>query len=316
MGAIGPDAAFPAVVAPLYAGRFAGGQTGGAGLGQNAGTMKATRLLAPFLLAACLAANAQAPATPKPAMPSNHPPIGGPQAKAPPSPWAEFADYALTMKVPPKGESGTWRIRAFADPADVLVDIDTPAAKGRNRGSLLLVGGLALATKGVALEPGFELDPLDAAIVSLKVLTRLLDAAVPGGPAALKGRQAVSVREDKVPLEVSTPTASSRFSAPWTLKGTVERVDAGKVSFALEIEAPYGEKAGGRATWSLSGTATGSARTATLDEGMGLAGWTAYAIGPGKSAKTGHASLRFQAAKLPGPFATVKDLRAAAAKGG
>ena len=27
-------------------------------------------------------------------------------------------------------------------------------------------------------------------------------------------------------------------------------------------------------------------------------------------------SLRFQAAKLPGPFATVKDLRAAAAKGG
>ena len=51
------------------------------------------------------------------------------------------------------------------------------------------------------------------------------------------------------------------------------------------------------------------------DEGMGLAGWTAYAIGPGKSAKTGHASLRFQAAKLPGPFATVKELRAAAAKG-
>ncbi|HMN88157.1 MAG TPA: hypothetical protein PKA74_19550, partial [Bauldia sp.] len=95
-----------------------------------------------------------------------------------------------------------------------------------------------------------ELDPLDAAIVSLKVLTRLLDAAVPGGPAALKGKQAVSVSEGKVPLEVSTPTASSRFNAPWTLKGTVERLDAGKVSFALEIEAPYGEKAGGGATCS------------------------------------------------------------------
>ena len=49
---------------------------------------------------------------------------------------------------------------------------------------------------------------------------------------------------------------------------------------------------------------------------MSLAGWTAYSIGPGASGKTGHASLRFRATKLPGTFATLKDLRAAASKGG
>jgi multisubunit Na+/H+ antiporter MnhC subunit len=55
-------------------------------------------------------------------MPSSHPPIGGGlHDKAPPSPWSELADYTLTVKVPPKGETGTWKFRTFADPADVIV---------------------------------------------------------------------------------------------------------------------------------------------------------------------------------------------------
>jgi hypothetical protein len=279
--------------------------------------MRTPFLVAALLLGFCLEAPAQSPSPAKPAMPSNHPPIGGgTQAKEPASPWADFADYALTVKVPPKGEAGTWKIRAYADPSDVLVELDTPAAKGRNRGTIVLVGGQHLAAKGVALEPGFELDPLDAAIVSLKVLTRLLDRAVPGGPASLKGKQAVSARDDRAPVEASTPTASTRFAAPWSLKGTVARVDAGTVSFELEIEAPFGEKGEKRARWTFSGTAAGSAGSRSLDDGMSLAGWTAYSIGPGTSGKSGHASLRFRATKLAGPFATLKDLRAAAAKGG
>jgi hypothetical protein len=279
--------------------------------------MKTSLLAAALLLGLCLDAAAQTPSPAKPAMPTNHPPIGaGAQAKEAASPWADFAEYALTVKVPPKGEAGTWKIRAFADPSDVLVELDTPAAKGRNRGSLLLLGGQHLAVKGLALEPGFELDPLDAAIVSLKTLTRLLDRAVPGGPAALKGKQPVNVREDRTPIEVATPTASSRFAAPWSLKGTVARVDAGTVSFELEIEAPSGEKGETRARWKYSGTASGSARGRNLEDGMSLAGWTAYSIGPGTSGKSGHASLRFRATKLPGPFATLKDLRAAASSGG
>ena len=237
--------------------------------------MRTPLLLAALVLGLCLDAPAQSPSPAKPAMPANHPPIGGPQAKEPASPWADFADYALTVRVPPKGESGTWKIRAYADPADVLVELDTPAARGRNRGTILLLGGQHFAVKGVALEPGFELDPLDAAIVSLKALTRLLDKAVPGGPASVKGKQPVSARDDRTPLEASTPTASTRFGAPWSLKGTVARVDANTVSFELEIEAPFGEKAGARARWHFSGTAAGAARSRHLDDAMSHAGWPA-----------------------------------------
>ena len=277
--------------------------------------MKAHSHLAAFLLCLPLGATAQAPAPSQPALPPNHPPMGSSaQAGAAPSPWSAFADYALTVKVPPRGDSGTWKYRTFADPADVIVDLDTPAPRGRTKGSIMLVGGQAIAARGLAPEPGFEVDPLDAAIVNLKVLTRLLDAAVPGGPAALKGKHAVNVREEAAEIFASTPSANAHFKAPWVLKGRVERVDAGTIAFRLELEAPGGDKPADRARWTYSGNASGTLKGRVLEDSMSLAGWTTYLLGPPKSAKQGHTSLRFGATMLPGPFDTLKDLRTALAK--
>lgn len=273
--------------------------------------MKTRLLLASLLLATPLATLGQAPAAAKPAMPPNHPPIGGsPHAKEAPSPWAVLADYSLTVKVPPKGDTGTWRVRTFEDPADVVVDLDTPGPKGRTKGTIMLVGGQAIATRGYVPEKGYEVDALDAAIVNLKVATRLLDAAVPGGPAAVKDKQAVSARDDRTPIVASTPSANAQFNAPWSLQGTVERTAAGAIAFRLELDTP-GAKPGERSRWVFSGTASGSAKGRALDAAMSLSGWTAYTLGPPKGAKPSHATLRFGATPLPGPFATLKDLRAA-----
>jgi hypothetical protein len=95
--------------------------------------------------------------------------------------------------------------------------------------------------RGFALEPGFEVDPLDAAILNLKVLAGLPSSAA--GP---------------------------------------------------------------------PGSASGGAMDRVLDSSLSLAGWTAYGIGPAKSSDPkAHSTLRFGATRLPGPFATLKDLRAA-----
>jgi hypothetical protein len=277
--------------------------------------MKILSLLAAGLACLPLVAASMPPGSPKAAMPSNHPPIGGAPARAAPSPWSELADYTLTIKAPPRGEAGTWKYRTFESPADMVVDVDSPGPKGRSKGSIMLVGGQAIAVKGMALEPGFEVDPLDVAIVNLKVLTRLLDAAVPGGPAALEGKQSVDRREDRMAIEAFTPSSNARFLAPWTLKGTVERVNAGTVRFDLELDAPGGEKPGDRSKWVFSGTAGGSQKGRVLDDATALAGWTAYLLAPPKSAKPGaHSSLRFGTTKLDGPHATLKDLRTTLAK--
>jgi hypothetical protein len=274
-----------------------------------AATMRTHTFLAAALLCLPVALLAQAPA--KPAMPTNHPPIGGPQAKEAPSPWSELADFTITVKVPPKGDTGTWKFRTFEDPADVVLDFDTPGTKARTKGTIMLVGGEAFATKGYTPEAGYELDPLDAAVVNLKILTRLLDAAVPAGPSALKGKQAVNVREETTPIFASTPTANAQFKAPWSLKGTVERVDATTISYQLELDVPGADRKSERVRWTYSGTAGGTQKGRVLDNATSLAGWTAYRLGPAKSAKQGHTALKFGATRVPGPVATVKDLRSA-----
>jgi len=228
---------------------------------------------------------------------------------APPSPWAELADYTLTVKVPPKGESGTWKYRTFMDPADLALEIDTPAPKGRTKGSLLLVGGQAIAVRGFEPEKGFEIDPLDVAVVYLKTLARLLDATMPQGPGSVKATHAVRFHDDRMPLLVTTSTSSAHFRAPWSVKGTVRRVDTTTVAFDLEVEAAGATKDAPRARWSFAGTAAGTVTGRKLDEATSLAGWSAWRIG-GEPKKGTHTSLKFAATKLDGPFATVRDLRA------
>lgn len=223
------------------------------------------------------------------------------------SPWAELADYTLAVKTP-EGATGTWKYRAFADASDLALELDTPGPKGRTKGSMLLVGGEAIATHGFEPEKGFEIDPLDVAVLNLKILTQLLDAAMPRGPSSVTAKHAVQHRNDKVPLVVSTPTSNAQFGAPWSLKGTVRRVDAQTVAFDLEVQAAGATK-GERARWSFAGTAAGVAKDRKLDDATSLAGWSAWRFGPdGK--KGSHAGLKFAATRLDGPIATVRDLRA------
>ena len=249
-------------------------------------------------------------------MPSSHPPIcGSPQAGAAPSPWTDFADYTLTVKVPPKGDTGTWKFRTFADPAAVIVDLDTPGPKGRIKGTILLVGGQAIATRGFALESGYEVDPLDVAILNLKILTQLLDTAAPGGPPALKGKLAVNASDAKTPIIAFTPGATARFNAPWALKGSLERIDANSVAFRLELDVAGTDKPAERARWTFSGNASGTQAGRVLDGAMTLSGWAVHGLASAQPAtQQSHTSLRFGARRLPGPFATLKDLRAALAK--
>jgi hypothetical protein len=236
---------------------------------------------------------------------------GNPHAP-PPSPWSDVTEYAISLKVPPKGDTGTWKIRTFDDPGDVAIELDTPAAKGRTRGALLLVGGQALAFRGFTPEAGFEIDPLDTAVVNLKLVTNLLARIEPAGPQAVKSPVAVKLSDDKMPLVAYTRSLTLQFNAPWSVTGQVTRTDAKTIAWDLAIEAPGG-KPGERLTWQVKGSAGGAARGKALDDAMALAGYAVHRLAPPVS-KTGHSTLTFGTKALAGPFATLKDLRAALAK--
>jgi hypothetical protein len=267
--------------------------------------MNPTRLLLAAALAAPALALAQAPAK-APPLPANAP-AANPHS-APASPWGKVPEIVLTLKVPPKGDTGTWRIRTFDDPADIQVELDTPAAKGRTKGTLLLVAGAGIAVKGFVPEKGFEIDPLDGAVVHLRLLTKILTDALPNGPEGVTGTQAVNLKETQRPLVAFTPSLNLKFDAPWAVTGKVTRKDAQTLTYDLTLETA-GAKAGERVKFGLAGTLGGKARERWLDDGMALAGFTAYRLGAGEK-KGNHATLSFGATKLAGPFKTVKDLRA------
>ncbi len=271
--------------------------------------MRNAALLTLALLAAPCAAAPSTPAAPA-AMPPGHPPVGE-AAREKPSAWAVLGDYRLSVKVPPGGETATWTFHTFDDPSDVLIELDTPGAKTRTKGALLLLGGSLMAARGFTPEKGFEVDALDVAVLNLKILTRLLDIAVPEGPSKLFGTRTVKAEGRAEPILAFTPSATAKFAAPWTLTGTVSRPDLKDIDFALTVEEP-GDKPGTRRRWSFTGRASGSPIGRQLDGNMSLAGWKAYRLGGPDPAKgKAHAALRFGATLLDGPFATLKDLRAA-----
>lgn len=245
------------------------------------------------------------------AMPPVDPAKGNPHA-VPASPWGDLAEYAISLTVPPKGDTGHWKIRTFDDPADVSIELDTPAAKGRSKGTLLLVGGQALAFKGFEPEKGFEIDPLDAAIVNLRLAVNLLTKAAPDGPVAVKAALPVKLADAKLPLIASTRSMNLQFPAPWSVTGQLKRADASTIAFDLVIEAA-GAKPGEKLRWTLKGTAGGASRAPTLPDSLPLAGFSAHRFAP-RTQKPGHSSLTFGTQKIAGPYATVKDLRAALAK--
>jgi hypothetical protein len=247
------------------------------------------------------------------AMPPKAPdPAQGNPHATPASPWTDLAEYEISLKVPPKGETGNWKIRTFDDPSDVAIELDTPAANGRTRGTLLLVGGQAIAYRGFTPEAGFEIDPLDTAIVNLKLVTNLLTRIAPEGPDAVKAVTPVKIGDVKQALVAYTRSLNLTFSAPWTVTGQLKRVDPKSIAYDLTIEAP-GAKAGERLKWQLKGTAGGASRGKSLEDAMPLTGWTVHRLAPPAS-KTGHTTLTFGTQKLPGPFATMKDLRSTLAK--
>jgi hypothetical protein len=265
--------------------------------------MKIHSALPAFLLAPALAL-ALPPAAPDPAK-------GNPHA-TPPSPWTDLAEYEISLKVPPKGETGNWKIRTFDDPSDVAIELDTPAAKGRTKGTLLLVGGQAIAYRGFTPEAGFEIDPLDTAIVNLKLVTNLLTRIAPEGPVAVKAVTPVKFGDARQALVAFTRSLNMQFNAPWSVTGQVKRVDATSIAYDLTIEAP-GAKAGERLKWQLKGKAGGASRGKALEDAMPLTGFAVHRLAPPQS-KAGHTTLSFGTQKLPGPFATMKDLRSALAK--
>lgn len=232
------------------------------------------------------------------------------------SAWAEFTRIELRASFDGTPEVTSW-VASFDHKAlDLAIDVD--ATRGYQEpmaGTVALVGGQVMLTKGLSLKPGYEIDMLDAPILSMRLVMALLNRAFPKGPNQIQGSIDLD-HSGSVGIKYATPSASGYIPAPWRVKGKVSRLADRAITFDLALSFPAPQRDGttrefkGTFVGSLSMTLNAIFRDADL-----LEGWTTYGLGP-QTIKTEKGTIVDYGAKPQegGGIKTFGDVRALVAK--
>jgi hypothetical protein len=230
------------------------------------------------------------------------------------SAWTRFTSIDLAATY--AGHKGAQKWHAEFDPStnDLRIDVDIDMGKEPSRGTIGMIAGRTMIVRGLKLERGTEIDALDGPMLSMRLLLALLNRTVPGGPDALKGPQKIDFSEPRVGIQFATPSAEGHITAPWRVVGTIDRPTPETVGFDLHLTGDTRDPLG-RASDPIDMVFTGRLATRkapVFQEGMSLAGWQVYGIGPKIIKKGGSTMLDYGASEdSAGAKGTVADVRAA-----
>jgi hypothetical protein len=198
--------------------------------------------------------------------------------------------------------ASSWMSMVNASNGDFLLKTES--------GEMMVVGGQILLAKNVEMAPGAEIDALDAPAIEMRLAMMLLEKGVPAGPASVRAQQPVNVSESTEPLEVSTPSASAQYPAPWSLHGMVTRVDATHLEYKLTFDFDQAAQ-----PLIISGTWE-RGTPPNFPDSLRTSDWRAFKLGPYEKKAAHGTILDYGAQELPKRFSTLGDARAAAKKRG
>ena len=232
------------------------------------------------------------------------------------STWSELTGGSLKELSEGLDYELSWTFEIGAN-HDTLIAIDNRYGTERAQGQIMVVSGRVLASRGVDLKAGYEIDTLDRAILSFRLIRELLQCALPAGPGSINADEdeVVQYSEQMNPIRVGTPSAVGEFSAPWSVEGRVRRLNEETLSYALSFAYFVGPEASNQAKMSLSGTWQQGKNAARFSDAMNLRDWKIHRIGPITRVRGNSTILDFGADPVMDRFATVGDLRAAIAAG-
>ncbi len=230
-----------------------------------------------------------------------------------PTVWDEF--NAFTLKVTTAGESGYqfWQGKFDGESKDIQIEVQRTDVHSTVNGKILLVGGRVMATQGPVVDPGYEIDALDAPVLSYKLLVRLLGEALPKGPPTTSGKQAIDFKNEKTGVRFATPSAEGFIAPPWSLAGEVEVVRPDEVHYQLALtvtssEGGVGATTSRQHTTGFVGQLTKS-ETAKISDAMTLDGWAVSELGVQTRKDSNGTSFDYGAAPAAPRFKVVADIR-------
>jgi hypothetical protein len=228
-----------------------------------------------------------------------------------PTAWSSFTRVVLKQTSPSNSEMIEWHASFDHETNDMLIDTETRGSKTSITGSIALVGGQIMMSKGLKLEPGYEIDALDAPVLSMKLVMIMLGRVFPKGPAEVSGLRQID-RTDKTGIKYATPSASGYIPAPWRLKGKVRKLAGGTVAFDLALTFPVEQGGNKSKTYSIKMTGELSMRNhAVFRDSDTLDGWSTYGLGPRQIKKEAGTILDYGATPDKSTsYKTIGDIRA------
>ena len=148
-----------------------------------------------------------------------------------PTTWEEF--NVFTLKIAPRdrpGEYSSWHGQFDKGSEDVQVEVEMSDDSATKSGKALMIGGRVLAIQGNIFDSRDEVNVPFGALLQYQFLLRLLGAALPDGPATLKGVRKIDYSKQKTGVRQSPED----IPPPWRVKGTVKAEVPGVVEGAAK----------------------------------------------------------------------------------
>ena len=199
-----------------------------------------------------------------------------------------------------------WRCSFYPDGTTHMQSLAPDAAESE----LILVGGHALAARGVMPARRDILEVVDDVMLNQQLVTLLLQQALPQGPESVTLNQRVQADESNDPIGTETTNTSRYFYPPWKLRGEVRRVSAESIAFDLQFDTHTPDASARSEKYYVSGLWQQRTPAIRLADNFPLMGWSIFRIRMGTRDAGGVSVAAYMTTPDTRRYQTLGELRA------
>jgi hypothetical protein len=151
------------------------------------------------------------------------------------SPWYMANRLRLHLE---SGEDVADWLFEIASASEYRITLDQHIAGQAQAGTLMVIDGKVMITRGMELELGSETGDMDAAALVQQLTLKLLQHAYPEGRAQVLGVEDFRLRREHLYIGAATSRAEAVFAPPWMVTGQIDNGNFDWVDFELDFEVP------------------------------------------------------------------------------
>jgi hypothetical protein len=152
-----------------------------------------------------------------------------------PAQWGDFESVRVHAE-----QRGSPAIESFLQfsraSGDFQLDIDKADAAKPQHGTILMVAGRVMLSKGLTLTHGSELSVLDQPLLMYAVVSSTLSRLLPAGPDAPVPRQKISHVDTAVGITYASANAHGYIPPPWSVEGSLRPLPDRSFEFDLLLK--------------------------------------------------------------------------------